>query len=359
MRQNEAGCHPEQALFAQRRIWASRAKCRASCDTRIARLARSLPSTIFIHHRKTRTSTHESNQSMDHLPHPFLGQSKTTHHQPHLHRRPRPSALRTQGRLSGRILRWCSPHRPSPDLRGYLRPFARQRNSRAASNSTTARNSATAGNTAAPNRDPLSASGSQVSSTRPRISHARAKPSLALRLTQGRAFGWRSAFSAATNALLEMRALAPEVLKPSETSAGKFTTDSPTANRIPQRNHPQRPHHRGRAALQRRVLRSKSIRALARVSSHIHARFASGQRKTPNTIHLSGRARLQSCRKHSRRSAALAAEVNLTSFCERPMNPTCGKPIHHPRIKPVIAGDTTCSVSLLTGTISGSNFAIP
>ena len=30
-----------------------------------------------------------------------------------------------------------------------------------------------------------------------------------------------------------------------------------------------------------------------------------------------------------------------------------------PRIKPVIARDTTCSVSLLTGTIYGSNFAIP
>jgi hypothetical protein len=30
-----------------------------------------------------------------------------------------------------------------------------------------------------------------------------------------------------------------------------------------------------------------------------------------------------------------------------------------PRIKPVIAGDTTYGVSLLTGTTSGSNFAIP
>jgi hypothetical protein len=30
-----------------------------------------------------------------------------------------------------------------------------------------------------------------------------------------------------------------------------------------------------------------------------------------------------------------------------------------PSIKPVIARDTTCSVSLLTGTICGSNFAIP
>src|SRR3954452_20732837 len=30
-----------------------------------------------------------------------------------------------------------------------------------------------------------------------------------------------------------------------------------------------------------------------------------------------------------------------------------------PRTKPVIARDTTCSVSLLTGTICGSKFAIP
>jgi len=33
-------CHPEQAFFAQRGIWASRAMCRAFCDTQIARLAR-------------------------------------------------------------------------------------------------------------------------------------------------------------------------------------------------------------------------------------------------------------------------------------------------------------------------------
>src|SRR5258708_26088382 len=33
-------CHPEQAFFARRWIWASRAKCRVLCDTIIARLAR-------------------------------------------------------------------------------------------------------------------------------------------------------------------------------------------------------------------------------------------------------------------------------------------------------------------------------
>jgi hypothetical protein len=41
------------------------------------------------------------------------------------------------------------------------------------------------------------------------------------------------------------------------------------------------------------------------------------------------------------------------------MNRSCGKQIHQPRTKPVIVEDTTCCVSLLTGTISGSNFAIP
>jgi hypothetical protein len=48
-----------------------------------------------------------------------------------------------------------------------------------------------------------------------------------------------------------------------------------------------------------------------------------------------------------------------TGFCEYTMNFPCGKQIHHPRTKPVIAGDTTYGVSLLTDTISGSNFAIP
>jgi hypothetical protein len=46
-------------------------------------------------------------------------------------------------------------------------------------------------------------------------------------------------------------------------------------------------------------------------------------------------------------------------FCEHTMNFPCGKLIRHPRIKPVIAGDTTYGVYLLTDTISGSNFAIP
>jgi hypothetical protein len=35
-------CHPEQAFFAPRGIWAVRAKCRVFCDTIIARLDRFL-----------------------------------------------------------------------------------------------------------------------------------------------------------------------------------------------------------------------------------------------------------------------------------------------------------------------------
>ena len=610
---------------------------------------------------------------MDHLPHPFLGQSKTTHHQPHLHRRPRPSALRTQGRLSGRVLRWCSPHRPSPDLRGYLRPLARQRDFRAASNSATTRNPA------APNSHSLLAPNSQIPSTRPRISQLRPQPSLSLRLTRTRfarkgfvritspvqrfpqaespgkgttsvvpsAPAKESALAAeaiattishhktiihpdrpqhrerpqrhdrprhrvthpqslralapatpphsapitspfprcpnpqslgrgttsvvpsrtakksasaaeeihttvtdtraihpdhhshrdrgrvaldsqvvhpdrrkrlgslqpremhpdrrhnrgraalqrrvihpkflralapeivgtsetssgefATTSRManrtpqckrhqppqdreppqrhdrprhreirsnSLRALAPEVHKPSETSSGEFATTSRPPNRTPQCKHrepPQRhdrPRHRGRAALQRRVLRPNSLWALAPVSRHLRTRFGSGQRRNSKTIYLTGRARLQSCPKHSRRIAALAPEaattVNRTTiihpdrrkrlgslqpreihpdrpqdrepaqrhdrrrhrgraalqrrvmhpqsigalapaprpqptaaFYERSMNSGCGKPIPHPSIKPVIAGDTTYGVSLLTGTISGSNFAIP
>jgi hypothetical protein len=44
-------CHPEQAAFAQRGIWVSRALCRVLCDTIIARLAR--------------------NRSNNRVPHPF------------------------------------------------------------------------------------------------------------------------------------------------------------------------------------------------------------------------------------------------------------------------------------------------
>jgi hypothetical protein len=60
---------------------------------------------------------------------------------------------------------------------------------------------------------------------------------------------------------------------------------------------------------------------------------------------------------HPHRSIPSLREV--FNFCKRQMNSTCGKTIRHPRIKPVIAGDTICGSYLLTRTISGSNFAIP
>jgi hypothetical protein len=53
------------------------------------------------------------------------------------------------------------------------------------------------------------------------------------------------------------------------------------------------------------------------------------------------------------------SQLTTNNLCEQTMNSTCGKRVPHPRIKPVIVEDTTCCVSLLTGTIGGSNFAIP
>src|SRR2546427_11715653 len=45
-------CHPEQAFFAQRSIWASRANRRVTCGALIARFAGSL--TQLHHYRKSR-----------------------------------------------------------------------------------------------------------------------------------------------------------------------------------------------------------------------------------------------------------------------------------------------------------------
>src|SRR5258708_7647564 len=55
-------------------------------------------------------------------------------------------------------------------------------------------------------------------------------------------------------------------------------------------------------------------------------------------------------------SPLTASKTTLFRNCERPVNSSCGKQIHHPRISPVIVEDTTCGVYLLTGTISGSKF---
>jgi hypothetical protein len=62
-----------------------------------------------------------------------------------------------------------------------------------------------------------------------------------------------------------------------------------------------------------------------------------------------------------RQSSSLKIKRALAAihFYEPQMNSACGKSGLDRRTKPVIAADTTCSVSLLTATISGSNFAIP
>src|SRR5580700_8744431 len=67
-------CHPEQALFARRRIWASRAKGRVLCDPIIARLARFLISLYSIPHRHplaSATSYHVTQPTCAYLPSSF------------------------------------------------------------------------------------------------------------------------------------------------------------------------------------------------------------------------------------------------------------------------------------------------
>jgi len=58
------------------------------------------------------------------------------------------------------------------------------------------------------------------------------------------------------------------------------------------------------------------------------------------------------------RSRTLPLEAKFSPHCEPPFVPVW-KTSPQPRIKPVIARDTTYGVSLLTRTICGSNFAIP
>jgi len=193
---------------------------------------------------------------MDHLSHSLSGQSSSTHHQSHLHRRSRPSTLRLQGRLSRRIIRRHSSHCLPSDLRGCLCSPPRRRHSRPEQTSAKARRLGTTRNTTRnvmPARDSRSpaatASHSQISATLPRPPFPRSRPALPLimrealglrsfrgnhmprtkvriraslqrchqrhpndrgfsRLVQS-AFGWRSAFSAAVLAPLESWALAP------------------------------------------------------------------------------------------------------------------------------------------------------
>jgi hypothetical protein len=252
-------------------------KSNSAEDTNRHETKRALSSTSVSHHHTitAKLVTNESNNAMDYLPHPFSCQSQATDHQPEFHRRPRPSALRSQRRLSRRILRRCSPHRAPSNLRGYLRPPAGRRDFRINCSSVTPRD--TAANPEAPARlfAVTASPRSKISATGSRY------PSPGLSLSLGSA------------------------------STGPASTVFTAGER--------RPHHCfGHAA----------------TSPHYIPPSGVGIWISPLP------------RRHPR-------------FCEHSMNSPCGKLIRHPRIKPVIAGDTTYGVYLLTGTISGSNFAIP
>src|SRR5580704_1437293 len=269
---------------------------------------------------------------MDHISHPVSGQSQATHRQPHLHRRPRPSALRTQGRLSGRILRRRSSHRSPSNLRRHLCTVA----DRPGRNSAAPRDS----------RSPLAPASPvpQISPTLWRPSQPQPPFSLAKwALTPEKLATDREGhdFSRAVTPPLSNAASAAEAnsrLRPQVPREPTGKSEGTTPRR--RRHTPECPQHCdcGRAALQRRVTHPESVRALAPVGS-----WAAFRRALSITGHW----------------------PPITGHClyERTMNfhlwktnPSCPP---HPRTKPVIVEDTTCGVSLLTGTISGSNFAIP
>src|ERR1700722_756413 len=165
--------------------------------------------------------THETHQFVDYLSHPFSGQGQTPHHQPHLHRRARPSTFRPQGRLPGRVRR-CSSHRLSSDLRGHLRPSGGQfgRGFRIifrfiATPAASPRSLSTATDFYRLLPIPTQA---QISSTRPYPPQPDFRPrfpiaNLEKQTAPQTAFGWRSAPSAAIKPLLKLRALAPGVPK--------------------------------------------------------------------------------------------------------------------------------------------------
>ena len=275
--------------------------------------------------QQNRRTTHESNRPMDHLPHSFPGQSQTTYHQPPIHRRSRPPALRAQRRLPRRDLRRCSSHRSSPDLRGHLRPsdvrfpggivagrvidfriidFGPEKTSRFCDHRTAESN-------AIPQCSEPAARSSQPhisTSSHPKISAIRSQRSKLLFSfsPSGREFNIHDRYSSASG--------------PTQLRTFSFRLGRTRARRDPGSSFGQ---VRIRASLQRCRQRHKA---------HAFRRW------------------------HCLQNLMLSP---ILKFCEPTMNFPCGKTIPQPRIKPVIVGDTTCSVSPLTGTISGSNFAIP
>jgi hypothetical protein len=163
------------------------------------------PLAIFIRHQnKTGQENHESNNAMDYLSHSLPGQSQTTHYQPRLHRCPRPATLRSQGRLSRRILRRRSPHRPSTNLRGHLCPASGRRNSRKPSQFAVARNFACVPTTPARDSHSLPAPHAQTSPTRTQPPQCDPRFALLVKRTSKRLtrrqsgwsaiLGWQSAF---------------------------------------------------------------------------------------------------------------------------------------------------------------------
>lgn len=280
---------------------------------------------------------------MDYLSHSLSGHSQTTHHLPHLHRRSRPSALRPQGRLPRRILRRCAAHRAPANLRGRLRPLAGRRNSRASRRVDSARNFAVASNFSAPcsheSSCQLFAPSSQTSTIRTQPPQPDCRLPLLIRAWNARVRvcntrtvirvcnaetirGWNAKKTCHSDRSIPFRrgrervAEEPAVFSAEVNPASEGTTSQ---------------SRRGRATLLRRLSSSKINQGFSPVRSP-----SISDRQPKNTL--------------------IQPSVN---FCERQMNSTCGKSVTHRRTKPVIAADTTCSVYLLTGTISGSNFAIP
>jgi hypothetical protein len=239
---------------------------------------------------------------MDHIPHSFSDQSQTTHHQPQLHRRSWPSALRTQGRLPRRILRRRSPHRPSANLRGYLRPFAGRRVFRPAQHVTLAGNSTAKPNTSTSAFRHQPAPNSQTPTIRTQPQH---NPWIAL-----------------------------SVRMPAAPWQGREHRPSSTMPAAPWKSREYRP--------------SSTMPAAPWKSREYRPSSTAPRCATPMTPGFS-----------PWNTTGNPKELPIVNICECQMNPPCGKPIRHPRTKPVIVGDTIGSVSLLTGTISGSNFAIP
>ena len=305
---------------------------------------------------------------MDHLSHSLPRQSQTTHHQPHFHRRSRSSTFRIEGRLPRRILRWSAAHRPSSDLRGCLCSPARGEYSRARQHSAEARYLGTARHTAsAPivkgGRDPQP-------SPAPSTPH----PQIAATLPRPPLPGSRPP--------LPVVSRAPEAFSTSPDRAGRYlgnlgkspeSSHRPQPVRCPESSHrrqpvrppessycPQRLQHRGRAALQRRVSHPELMWALA---PEVSSRFCLS---VPLVANPASRAQAKINRPFMRCHflPRLPQNPKTTPFqplphnCGRPVNRSCGKQIHQPRTKPVIVEDTTYGVSLLTGTISGSNLAI-